>query len=198
MTERTADEIRTSVSNAYANRVRPVLERATATPVAEAACCGPDCCSSDAAPAATIQLIDITPAANDAACCDTSSGDCRGNDAGTDVEIVNIARLYKNTDITDLPSTVTDVAFGCGNPTAIAALQPGETVLDLGSGGGIDCFLAGKMVGPSGEESSPAAALAGRLPGNCFSLLTTFFAAEPTVFRRSRCTRPRSLALRVG
>ncbi len=43
------------------------------------------------------------------------------------------------------------MAFGCGNPTAIDALKPGETVLDLGSGGGIDCFLAAKMVGPTGR-----------------------------------------------
>jgi len=41
--------------------------------------------------------------------------------------------------------------MGCGNPTAIAALQPGEVVLDLGSGGGIDCFLAAKRVGPQGR-----------------------------------------------
>lgn len=43
------------------------------------------------------------------------------------------------------------MAFGCGNPTAIAALEPGQVVLDLGSGGGIDCFLAAKMVGDSGK-----------------------------------------------
>jgi SAM-dependent methyltransferase len=49
-----------------------------------------------------------------------------------------------------LPETVTDASLGCGNPIAIAELQPGETVLDLGSGGGIDCFLAARQVGPGG------------------------------------------------
>jgi SAM-dependent methyltransferase len=46
---------------------------------------------------------------------------------------------------------VTDTSLGCGNPLAIAELQPGEIVLDLGSGGGIDCFLAAKRVGPEGR-----------------------------------------------
>ncbi|HZH02834.1 MAG TPA: arsenite methyltransferase [Myxococcaceae bacterium] len=44
-----------------------------------------------------------------------------------------------------------DMGIGCGNPHAIAALQPGEVVLDLGSGGGFDCFLAAKKVGPTGR-----------------------------------------------
>ncbi|MFI5330705.1 MAG: arsenite methyltransferase [Desulfobaccales bacterium] len=44
-----------------------------------------------------------------------------------------------------------DLGLGCGNPQAIAALQPGETVLDLGSGGGFDCFLAARQVGTSGH-----------------------------------------------
>jgi SAM-dependent methyltransferase len=44
-----------------------------------------------------------------------------------------------------------DLGLGCGNPTAIAALRPGETVLDLGSGGGFDCFLAARAVGPRGR-----------------------------------------------
>jgi ubiquinone/menaquinone biosynthesis C-methylase UbiE len=46
---------------------------------------------------------------------------------------------------------VTDISLGCGNPLAIAQLQAGEVVLDLGSGGGIDCFLAAKQVGPEGK-----------------------------------------------
>jgi len=44
-----------------------------------------------------------------------------------------------------------NLGLGCGNPQAIAALQPGETVLDLGSGAGFDCFLAARAVGPSGQ-----------------------------------------------
>ena len=44
-----------------------------------------------------------------------------------------------------------DLGLGCGNPTAIAALRPGETVLDLGAGGGFDCFLAARQVGPTGR-----------------------------------------------
>jgi arsenite methyltransferase len=44
-----------------------------------------------------------------------------------------------------------DLSLGCGNPRAIAALQPGEVVLDLGSGPGLDCFLAGRQVGPTGH-----------------------------------------------
>src|SRR5688572_23941797 len=43
-----------------------------------------------------------------------------------------------------------DLGLGCGNPTAIAALEPGQTVLDLGAGGGFDCFLAARQVGPTG------------------------------------------------
>jgi arsenite methyltransferase len=44
-----------------------------------------------------------------------------------------------------------DLGLGCGNPQAIAALRPGETVIDLGSGGGFDCFLAARQVGPTGR-----------------------------------------------
>ncbi len=57
---------------------------------------------------------------------------------------------YTADDIADLPEGA-DLGLGCGNPTAIAALKPGETVLDLGSGAGIDCFIAAKRVGPSGK-----------------------------------------------
>lgn len=61
-----------------------------------------------------------------------------------------VGTLYSQTDLTHLPDTVTDLSLGCGNPTAMASLRPGETVLDLGSGGGIDCFLAAGVVGPEG------------------------------------------------
>lgn len=59
-------------------------------------------------------------------------------------------RLYSQEELSDLPPNVADVAAGCGNPTALAELKLGEVVLDLGSGGGIDCFLAAKKVGPEG------------------------------------------------
>jgi arsenite methyltransferase len=71
-----------------------------------------------------------------------------GRDAAANLPLA--AQLYGREAVADLPESVTDVALGCGNPTAITQLKPGETVLDLGSGGGIDCFLAAQAVGPTG------------------------------------------------
>lgn len=57
---------------------------------------------------------------------------------------------YTNADLSSLPEGATAASLGCGNPTAVAGLSPGETVLDLGSGGGIDVILSARRVGPSG------------------------------------------------
>lgn len=59
--------------------------------------------------------------------------------------------IYPKAEIISLPSEAVAVSAGCGNPTAIANLRPGMTVVDLGSGGGIDCFLSAKKVGPKGK-----------------------------------------------
>jgi len=58
--------------------------------------------------------------------------------------------LYDKTDTESLPQEALLASFGCGNPTALAELRPGEVVLDLGSGGGIDVLLSAKRVGPTG------------------------------------------------
>ena len=57
---------------------------------------------------------------------------------------------YSEAELASLPEGA-DLGLGCGNPQAIAAMRPGETVVDLGSGAGIDCFLAAQKVGPSGR-----------------------------------------------
>ncbi len=57
---------------------------------------------------------------------------------------------YTDEQLADLPAGA-DLGLGCGNPIGLAHLEPGQTVLDLGSGGGIDCFLAAKIVGPEGR-----------------------------------------------
>jgi len=59
--------------------------------------------------------------------------------------------LYSAQELAALPASVTAASLGCGNPAAMADLKPGEVVLDLGSGGGIDCFLAAAKVGPTGR-----------------------------------------------
>jgi SAM-dependent methyltransferase len=61
------------------------------------------------------------------------------------------AELYAALDRDQLPDTALLASLGCGNPTAVAELHEGETVLDLGSGGGIDVLLSAKRVGPSGK-----------------------------------------------
>lgn len=59
--------------------------------------------------------------------------------------------LYSDAETAGLPSEAVAVSLGCGNPTALIDLQPGQTVLDLGSGGGIDVLLSAKRVGPTGK-----------------------------------------------
>jgi arsenite methyltransferase len=61
------------------------------------------------------------------------------------------ANLYDVSQTTGIPEDAVLASLGCGNPTALAQLNPGETVLDLGSGGGIDVLLSAKRVGPSGK-----------------------------------------------
>jgi SAM-dependent methyltransferase len=61
------------------------------------------------------------------------------------------AELYAGLDRDELPDTALLASLGCGNPTAVAELREGETVLDLGSGGGIDVLLSARRVGPAGK-----------------------------------------------
>ena len=61
------------------------------------------------------------------------------------------SHLYDEEQITGIPLEALAASLGCGNPTALAQLNPGETVLDLGSGGGIDVLLSARRVGPTGK-----------------------------------------------
>jgi len=84
-------------------------------------------------------------------CCgdNNSVGDdcCGVDDAQSDAFFKN---LY-TADTNWLPADVTELSLGCGDPITLAELQAGQTVLDLGSGGGIDCFMAARQVGPTGH-----------------------------------------------
>ncbi len=81
-----------------------------------------------------------------AACC--ASGE---TPAGMDDSLGAFPNLYVQSELEGLPMEAVAASAGCGNPTALAGLRPGERVLDLGSGGGIDCFLAARQVGADGH-----------------------------------------------
>ena len=85
-----------------------------------------------------MQLNVLTTA--DAACCSTE-----------DASLGAFPDIYRQAELEGLPVEAVAVSAGCGNPTTLAGLQPGERVLDLGSGGGIDCFLAARQVGLDGH-----------------------------------------------
>ena len=82
-----------------------------------------------------------------ASCCG-SSGCCGSTTEAWDPIT---ADLYDEAQTADIPATALLASLGCGNPTALAELKEGETVLDLGSGGGIDVLLSAKRVGPTGK-----------------------------------------------
>jgi arsenite methyltransferase len=81
---------------------------------------------------------------------DLNACSCCGGDAA-DKEKAITADLYTDEDLKNVPLEAALASLGCGNPTALAELKPGEVVLDLGSGGGIDVILTAKRVGPSGK-----------------------------------------------
>jgi arsenite methyltransferase len=122
------ERIKEAVRQAYGGLARRFSEEPTPAP-ARMSCCGPE---SD------VKVV------RDGSCCGSSQ-------PAEPAEPSNVAQLYSESELNGLPETVTDASAGCGNPIAIASLHPGEVVLDLGAGGGIDCFLAARQVGPEGR-----------------------------------------------
>ena len=84
----------------------------------------------------------VSQKAEGGGCCGPSSCGC--SDPVT-------SNLYSGAETSALPAAAVEASLGCGNPTALLDLKPGETVLDLGSGGGIDVLLSAKRVGPTGK-----------------------------------------------
>jgi SAM-dependent methyltransferase len=81
----------------------------------------------------------------------TGGSSCCGASVGTGCADPITSDLYDASQIGQIPQEAVLASLGCGNPTALAQLKPGETVLDLGSGGGIDVLLSARRVGPTGK-----------------------------------------------
>ena len=103
---------------------------------------------------AALRVLDKQPSAG---CCGSSAEDgCCGSSAGDGCcgpAVVEgpLGELYSASERAGLPSAAVEASLGCGNPLMVADLHEGETVLDLGSGGGIDVLLSGRRVGPTGR-----------------------------------------------
>jgi arsenite methyltransferase len=134
----------------------------------QAACCEPsdkaDCCGAahaagcGCAAASAPGRPDVreevrrryAAAAVQVAATDPGAGCCAPSDTFDGGSVVFGAALYALGDREQIPDTAALASLGCGNPTAVADLHEGETVLDLGSGGGIDVLLSARRVGPTG------------------------------------------------
>src|SRR5579884_1978688 len=81
----------------------------------------------------------------------TGGSSCCGATASSGCADPITSKLYDPAQIGQMPEDAVLASLGCGNPTALAELKPGETVLDLGSGGGIDVLLSARRVGPTGK-----------------------------------------------
>lgn len=143
-------------------------------------CCSPDCCS----PEVTLDGLDshrqavreayaeVANASNESSACGVGSSCCGVSDDAAINTLISTRLGYSESDLVKVPEGA-DMGLGCGNPKAIAALQPGEVVVDLGSGGGFDCFLAavevaaeGRVIGVDMTPDMLSKARANALKGN--------------------------------
>jgi arsenite methyltransferase len=91
------------------------------------------------------------PTEDEGSCCGSAGSiSCCASDTATTFDIKAHAYGYSAADTSAVPEGA-NLGLGCGNPIALASLRPGETVLDLGSGAGFDCFLAARAVGETGQ-----------------------------------------------
>jgi SAM-dependent methyltransferase len=123
-------------------------------PAEKAECCSPESssCGCSAGDSEAEEVRESVRARYAAAATSVEAGCCGSAAVLTDEEAeVFGAGLYGEGERGELPDTATMASLGCGNPTAVAELAPGETVLDLGSGGGIDVLLSARRVGPAGK-----------------------------------------------
>ena len=86
-------------------------------------------------------------ASQNSSCCGPSKSSCCGSESS---QSISTKVGYKEEELEAVPAGA-NLGLGCGNPTALASLKEGETVLDLGSGGGLDCFIAANKVGKKGK-----------------------------------------------
>lgn len=154
----------------------PVTERSSTADAGP--CCGPGCCDDgDAqggqaeaqAPAASAEVDSLTSTVRErygaaarrvldraddgkvsASQCGPASSCCGGAAFNGTTDPIT-SNLYVTGETDELPEAAVLASLGCGNPTALAQLRPGEVVLDLGSGGGIDVLLSARRVGPTGK-----------------------------------------------
>ena len=153
MADRPSDRaIKQAVTERYGARARHALGAHAALPAGP--CCAPAGAEASAQPLAIegVEGIELrTSAAGDCdgdGCCEPGAVATADGASGGSGEWG--AALYSADQLDAVPDAAQLAAAGCGNPIAIAELAPGEAVLDLGSGGGIDCFLAARQVGPDG------------------------------------------------
>jgi SAM-dependent methyltransferase len=98
------------------------------------------------------ELAVVSQGGGDASCCGSSCGCGGASEADTAVRVSDLScGSYSAEEIGELPEGAVGASLGCGNPTALATLSPGEVVLDLGSGGGIDVLLSARRVAPGGK-----------------------------------------------
>lgn len=93
---------------------------------------------------------EVAEASNNGACCGEVSSCCGVSDDAAINTLISTRLGYSEDDLANVPAGA-DMGLGCGNPRAIASLKPGEVVVDLGSGGGFDAFLAAHEVGETGH-----------------------------------------------